>query len=104
MWSAAPPMTGVPAFGPLLRRALFRHGAQDFVRGDFARHCAARDMSKRYERIVERVRREVDEASLQRPVLFDRALAGKPPVDIIVGAEKGGDAREDLGLMPLDPS
>ena len=87
-----------------LRRALFRDGAQDFMRGDFARQRAARDMRKRDQRIVERVRREVDEASLQRPVLLNRALAGKPPVDIVVGAENGGDAREDLGLMPLDPS
>ena len=50
------------------------------------------------------LRLEVDEASLERPVLFDGALAGEAPVDIVVGAEHGRDAREDLRLMPLDPS
>ena len=104
MWSAAPPMTGVPALKPALRRALIGDGAQDFVRGDLARQRAARDMRKRDQRIVDRVRREVDETSLERPVLLDRALAGEPPVDIVVRAEHGGDAREDFGLMPLDPA
>ena len=104
MWSAAPPITGVPALKPALRRALIRDGAEDFMRGDLARQRVARDMRKRDQRIVERVRREVDESGLERPVLFDGAFAGKAPVDIVVGAEHGGDAREDLGLMPLDPS
>src|ERR1700733_8976625 len=61
-------------------------------------------MGERNERIVERVRREVDESSFQRPVLFDGTFAGEAPVDIVVGAEHDGDAREDLGLMPFDPS
>src|SRR6202035_644143 len=61
-------------------------------------------MGERNERIVERVRREVDESSFQRPVLFDGTFAGEAPVDKVVGAEHGGDAHEDLGLMPFDPS
>ena len=61
-------------------------------------------MRERDQSIVDRVRREVNETSFQRPVLFDSALAGEAPVDIIVGAEHGGDAREDCGLMPLDPA
>ena len=74
------------------------------MRGDLARQRAARDMRQRDQRIVDRVRREVDEASLQRPVLLDGALAREAPVDIVVRAEHGGDAREDFGLVPLDPS
>ena len=66
--------------------------------------AAARDMRQRDQRIVDRVRREVDEPSLERPVLLDGALAREAPVDIVVGAEHGGDAREDFGLVPLDPS
>ena len=74
------------------------------MRGDFAGQGAARNMRKRDQRVVERVRREVDESSFQRPVLFDRALPGEPPVDIVVRAEHCGDAREDFGLVPFDPS
>ena len=91
-------------FQSALRRALIRNGAQDFVRGDLAGQRAARDMRKRDQRIVDRVRREVDETGLKRPVLLDRALAGEAPVDVVVGAEHGGDAREDFGLLALDPS
>ena len=79
-------------------------GAEDVVRGDFARERAARDMRQRDQSVVDRMRREVDEARLERPVLLDRALAREPPVDVVVGAEHRADAREDLGLMPLDPS
>ena len=61
-------------------------------------------MRQRDQRIVDRVRREVDEPSLQRPVLLDGALVREAPVDIVVRAEHGGDAREDFGLVPLDPS
>ena len=74
------------------------------MRGDLARQRAPRDMRKRDQRIVDRVRREVDEPSLERPVLLDGALACEAPVDIVVRAEHGADAREDFGLMPLDPS
>ena len=51
-----------------------------------------------------RVRREVDETGFERPVLLDGALAGEAPVDVVVGAEHGGDAGEDLGLVALDPA
>ena len=68
------------------------------------RQGVARDMRKRDQRVVDRARLEVDEASLERPVLFDGALPGEAPVDIVVRAEHGGDAREDLGFVPLDPS
>ena len=89
---------------PAFRRALIRDDAEDFVRGDLARQRAARDMRKRDQRVVDRVRREVNESSLERPVLLDRALAREAPVDVVVRAEHRADAREDLGLMPLDPS
>ena len=89
---------------PAFRRALIGDGAQDFVRGDFAGQGAPRNMGERDQRVVDRVRCEVDEPGFQRPVLLDGALTREPPVDIVVGAEHGGDAREDLGLMPLDPS
>src|ERR1700722_10139051 len=61
-------------------------------------------MRKRDERIVDRVRREVNETSFERPVLLDRALARKTPVDVVVRAEHRPDARKDVRLMPLDPS
>ncbi len=61
-------------------------------------------MRQRDQRIVDRARLEVDEASLERPVLLDRAFAGEAPVDVVVGAEHGANAREDLALMPLDPA
>ena len=73
------------------------------MRGDLARQRGARDMRQRDQRVVDRARLEVDEASLERPVLFDGALPGEAPVDIVVRAEHGRDAREDVGLMPLDP-
>ncbi len=104
MWSAAPPMTGVPALSPLSAAPSVGDDAQDFVRGDLARQRAPRDMRKRDQRIVDCVRREVDEPSLERPVLLDRALAREAPVDVVVRAEHRADARKDLGLMPLDPS
>ena len=58
-----------------LQRAPLRHFAEDFVRGDFAWQRGARDMRQRDQRIVDRARLEVDEPGLERPVLFDRALA-----------------------------
>ena len=93
-----------PGSQPALRRALIGDDAEDFVRGDLARQRAARDMRKRDQRVVDRVRRKVDESGLERPVLLDGALAREAPVDIVVGAEHRADAREDIGLMPLDPS
>ncbi len=75
MWSAAPADDRRSSPQPALRRALIGDDAEDFVRGDFARQRAARDMRKRDQRIVDRMRREVDEPSLERPVLLDRALA-----------------------------
>src|SRR5271165_7325298 len=61
-------------------------------------------MSKRDKRVVDRVRLQVYEPRLQRPILLDRALAGQPPVDIVVGAEHRADLEEDLRFVPLDPS
>ena len=64
----------------------------------------ARDVRQRNERHRRSRRREIDKARLERPVLLDGALAGQPPVDVVVGAEHGRDAREDIRLMPLDPA
>src|ERR1700722_15574345 len=61
-------------------------------------------MGKRNQSIVDCMRREVNEPGLERPVLLNRALCRQAPVDIVIGAEHRADAREDLGLMPLDPS
>ena len=104
IWSAAPPTTGVPALKPVSAAPRSETTAEDLVRGDLARQGGARDMRERDQLVVDRVRREIDEAGLERPVLLDRALAREPPVDVVVGAEHGGDAGEDLGLVPLDPA
>ena len=60
-------------------------------------------MGERDQCVVDRVAPEVDKARFQRPVLLDRPFAGETPVDVIVGAEHGGDAGEDLGFVTLDP-
>ena len=73
------------------------------MRGDLAWQGGARNMGERDQRVVDRVGLQVDEPCFQRPVLLDRALSREAPVDVVVGAEHGGDAGEDFGFVALDP-
>ncbi len=86
------------------RRAPIRDDAENLVRGDLAWQCGAGNMGERDQRVLDRVGLEVDETGFERPVLLDCALAGEAPVDVVVGAEHGGDAGEDRGFVALDPS
>jgi hypothetical protein len=54
-------------------------------------------MGERDQRLVDRMGREIEEARLERPVQLDRPLAGQAPVDIVVGAEDGGDMAKTSG-------
>ena len=83
---------------------LRRHPAEDAVREGLSRQRRAVDVGERHEVVRDLMRGDVDEAAFECPVLLDGALAGQLPVDVVIGAEDGGDACEDLRLVPLDPA
>ena len=66
--------------------------------------CARGEVRERHQVVGDLIRGDVDEAAFECPVLLDGALAGQLPVDVVIGAEDGGDECEDLRLVPLDPA
>src|SRR5512139_2878078 len=76
---------------------------------DLMRHGATWHGTRRQMRISDEIggdllARDIDEAGLQGPVLFDALFAAETPVDIVVRAEDGGDIGEDGRFMLLDPA
>src|ERR1700745_1765968 len=60
-------------------------------------------MCKRNEFVSNRMRSQLHEAGLKRPVLLDCTLTGESPIDIVIGPEHRRNAPEILRLVALKP-
>ncbi len=61
-------------------------------------------MAERQKFGIERPARESEKTGFEGPVVLERADAREPPVDVVVGAEHGGDTPEHVRLVALEPA
>jgi hypothetical protein len=81
-----------------------RHLSDHLMRQRARWHRAARQVGQRDQAVVEHAARDVDEACLQRPVLFDAPRARQPEIDVVVGPEDRRDLPEHMRLVALQPA
>src|SRR4029079_1313302 len=75
------------------------NGADLLMRAMDRWNRGAGKVRQRDQIVVERIRRKVDQASLERPVAFEGTHARQAPVDIVVGTEDGCDPGKNLRLV-----